>query len=115
MSSARSRIRGSEAYYPAGFEIYNFLVVYFNDAGQTSQLVMTHRPQSAALLFSSLLAKHCHLLRLKLWCVFAALRRRLIADRPLKLFYDRWRTVPDVHSSNPSSRPFVTVTLLRVA
>jgi hypothetical protein len=32
--------------------------VYFNDAGETSQLVMNHRPQSAALLFSSLLAKH---------------------------------------------------------
>jgi hypothetical protein len=54
----RSRIRGSEAYRPGGVEIYNFVVVYFNDAGQTSQLVMNHRPQSAALLFSSLLAKH---------------------------------------------------------
>jgi hypothetical protein len=54
----RSQIRGSEAYRPAGIEIYNFVVVYFNDAGETSQLVMNHRPQSAALLFSSLLAKH---------------------------------------------------------
>jgi hypothetical protein len=54
----RSRIRGTEAYHPAGVEIYNFVVVYFNDAGQTSQLVMNHRPQSAALLFSSLLTKH---------------------------------------------------------
>jgi hypothetical protein len=32
--------------------------VYFNDAGETSQLVMNHRPQSAALLFSSLLTEH---------------------------------------------------------
>jgi hypothetical protein len=32
--------------------------VYFNDEGETSQLVMNHRPQSAALLFSSLLTKH---------------------------------------------------------
>ncbi|MGW8800744.1 hypothetical protein ACWGN9_27275 [Streptomyces sp. NPDC055775] len=54
----RSRIRGSESYRPDGIEIYNFVVVYFNEAGQTSQLVMNHRPQSAALLFSSLLAKH---------------------------------------------------------
>jgi len=54
----RSRIRGTEAYHPNGVEIYNFVVVYFNDAGETSQLVMNHRPQSAALLFSSLLAKH---------------------------------------------------------
>ncbi|MGN6338810.1 hypothetical protein [Mycobacterium sp.] len=54
----RSRIRGSEVYHPGGVEIYNFVVVYFNDAGETSQLVMNHRPQSAALLFSSLLAKH---------------------------------------------------------
>jgi hypothetical protein len=54
----RSRIRGSEAYHSDGVEIYNFVVVYFNDAGQTSQLVMNHRPQSAALLFSSLLADH---------------------------------------------------------
>src|ERR1700723_1362450 len=54
----RSRIRGTEAYHPPGVEIYNFVVVYFNDAGETSQLVMNHRPQSAALLFSSLLAKH---------------------------------------------------------
>jgi hypothetical protein len=54
----RSRIRGTEAYHPSGVEIYNFVVVYFNDAGETSQLVMNHRPQSAALLFSSLLAKH---------------------------------------------------------
>ena len=54
----RSRIRGSEAYHPSGVEIYNFVVVYFNDAGETSQLVMNHRPQSAALLFSSMLAKH---------------------------------------------------------
>lgn len=54
----RSRIRGTEAYHPTGVEIYNFVVVYFSDAGETSQLVMNHRPQSAALLFSSLLAKH---------------------------------------------------------
>src|SRR5215468_1125899 len=54
----RSRIRGTEAYHPTGVEIYNFVVVYFNDAGETSQLVMNHRPQSAALLFSSLLTKH---------------------------------------------------------
>jgi hypothetical protein len=54
----RSRIRGTDAYRPDGVEIYNFVVVYFNDAGETSQLVMNHRPQSAALLFSSLLAKH---------------------------------------------------------
>jgi hypothetical protein len=54
----RSRIRGSEAYHPGGVEIYNFVVVYFNDAGETSQLVMNHRPQSAALLFSSLLTEH---------------------------------------------------------
>src|ERR1700761_533108 len=54
----RSRIRGTEAYHPGGVEIYNFVVVYFNDAGETSQLVMNHRPQSAALLFSSLLTKH---------------------------------------------------------
>ncbi|HTY32640.1 hypothetical protein [Mycobacterium sp.] len=54
----RSRIRGTEAYHPSGVEIYNFVVVYFNDAGETSQLVMNHRPQSAALLFSSLLTKH---------------------------------------------------------
>lgn len=54
----RSRIRGTEAYHPTGVEIYNFVVVYFNDEGQTSQLVMNHRPQSAALLFSSLLTKH---------------------------------------------------------
>jgi hypothetical protein len=54
----RSRIRGSEAYHPSGVEIYNFVVVYFNDKGQTSQLVMNHRPQSAVLLFSSLLAEH---------------------------------------------------------
>ena len=54
----RSRIRGTEAYHPAGVEIYNFVVVYFNDEGETSQLVMNHRPQSAALLFSSLLTKH---------------------------------------------------------
>ncbi|MDT5080641.1 MAG: hypothetical protein QOJ80_5278 [Mycobacterium sp.] len=54
----RSRIRGSEAYHPSGVEIYNFVVVYFNDAGETSQLVMNHRPQSAALLFSSLLTEH---------------------------------------------------------
>ncbi len=54
----RSRIRGSEAYHPSGVEIYNFVVVYFNDAGETSQLVMNHRPQSAALLFSSLLSEH---------------------------------------------------------
>jgi hypothetical protein len=54
----RSRIRGSEAYHPTGVEIYNFVVVYFNDEGQTSQLVMNHRPQSAVLLFSSLLTKH---------------------------------------------------------
>jgi hypothetical protein len=54
----RSRIRGTEAYHPGGVEIYNFVVVYFNEAGETSQLVMNHRPQSAALLFSSLLSKH---------------------------------------------------------
>jgi len=54
----RSRIRGTEAYHPSGVEIYNFVVVYFNDEGETSQLVMNHRPQSATLLFSSLLAKH---------------------------------------------------------
>jgi hypothetical protein len=54
----RSRIRGTEAYHPNGVEIYNFVVVYFNDKGETSQLVMNHRPQSAALLFSSLLTKH---------------------------------------------------------
>jgi hypothetical protein len=54
----RSRIRGTEAYHPDGVEIYNFVVVYFNDAGETSQLVMNHRPQSAALLFSSLLTEH---------------------------------------------------------
>lgn len=54
----RSRIRGTEAYHPAGVEIYNFVVVYFDDQGRTSQLVMNHRPQSAALLFSSLLTKH---------------------------------------------------------
>src|SRR6201996_2962384 len=54
----RSLIRGTEAYHPNGVEIYNFVVVYFNAAGETSQLVMNHRPQSAALLFSSLLAKH---------------------------------------------------------
>jgi hypothetical protein len=54
----RSRIRGSEAFQPGGVEIYNFVVVYFNDAGETSQLVMNHRPQSAALLFSSLLTEH---------------------------------------------------------
>ena len=54
----RSRIRGTEAYVPSGVEIYNFVVVYFNDKGETSQLVMNHRPQSAALLFSSLLAQH---------------------------------------------------------
>ena len=54
----RSRIRGTEAYHPTGVEIYNFVVVYFNDEGETSQLVMNHRPQSAALLFSSLLTKH---------------------------------------------------------
>lgn len=54
----RSRIRGTEAYHPSGVEIYNFVVVYFNDAGETNQLVMNHRPQSAALLFSSLLKKH---------------------------------------------------------
>ena len=54
----RSSIRGSEAYHPGGVEIYNFVVVYFNDAGETSQLVTNHRPQSAALLFSSLLTKH---------------------------------------------------------
>jgi hypothetical protein len=54
----RSRIRGSEAYHPSGVEIYNFVVVYFNDAGETSHLVMNHRPQSATLLFSSLLSEH---------------------------------------------------------
>ena len=54
----RSRISGSEAYHPSGVEIYNFVVVYLNDKGETSQLVMNHRPQSAALLFSSLLAEH---------------------------------------------------------
>ena len=54
----RSRIRGSEAYHPHGVEIYNFVVVYFNDAGETGHLVMNHRPQSAALLFSSLLHEH---------------------------------------------------------
>lgn len=55
----RSRIRGTEtSRHPSGVEIYNFVVVYFNDAGETSQLVMNHRPQSAALLFSSLLAEH---------------------------------------------------------
>ncbi len=54
----RSRIRGTEAYHPTGVEIYNFVVVYFNDKGETRQLVMNHRPQSAALLFSSLLTKH---------------------------------------------------------
>jgi len=54
----RSRIRGTEAYHPNGVEIYNFVVVYFNEAGETSQLVMNHRPQSAALLFSSLLSQH---------------------------------------------------------
>jgi hypothetical protein len=54
----RSSIRGTEVYRPGGVEIYNFVVVYFNEAGQTSQLVMNHRPQSAALLFSSLLAEH---------------------------------------------------------
>src|SRR6478735_8662090 len=54
----RSTIRGSETYRPGGIEIYNFVVVYFNEAGETSQLVMNHRPQSAALLFSSLLAEH---------------------------------------------------------
>jgi hypothetical protein len=54
----RSRIRGSEEYHPPGVEIYNFVVVYFNDAGETSQLVMNHRPQSAVLLFSSLLHQH---------------------------------------------------------
>ncbi len=41
----RSRIRGSEAYHPAGVEIYNFVVVYFNDAGETSQL--RHEPPAA--------------------------------------------------------------------
>ena len=41
----RSRIRGTEAYHPTGVEIYNFVVVYFNEAGETSQLVMNHRPQ----------------------------------------------------------------------
>lgn len=54
----RSRIRNTDAYHPAGVEIYNFVVVYFNDSGETSQLVMNHRPQSAALLFSALLKKH---------------------------------------------------------
>src|ERR1700757_2071482 len=54
----RSRIRGSEVYRPNGVEIYNFVVVYFNDAGETSQLVMNHRPQSAVLMFSSLLTEH---------------------------------------------------------
>ena len=54
----RSRIRGTEAYHPTGVEIYNFVVVYFNDEGETSQLVMNHRPRSPALLFSSLLTKH---------------------------------------------------------
>ena len=54
----RSRIRGTEAYHPTGVEIYNFVVVYFNDKGETSQLVMNHRPQSATLLFSSLLTRH---------------------------------------------------------
>jgi hypothetical protein len=54
----KSRITGSEAYQPGGVEIYNFVVVYFNETGQTCQLVMNHRPQSAVLLFSSLLAKH---------------------------------------------------------
>lgn len=54
-----ARIRGTEApHHPAGVEIYNFVVVYFNDAGETSQLVMNHRPQSAALLFSALLKEH---------------------------------------------------------
>jgi hypothetical protein len=54
----RSSIRGTQAYRPNGIEIYNCVVVYFNDAGETTQLVMNHRPQSAALLFSSLLTKH---------------------------------------------------------
>ncbi|MFF4896077.1 hypothetical protein [Streptomyces sp. NPDC001068] len=54
----RSTIRGTENRRPGGIEIYNFVVVYFNEAGETSQLVMNHRPQSAALLFSSLLADH---------------------------------------------------------
>lgn len=54
----RSTIRGTETLRPGGVEIYNFVVVYFNDAGETSQLVMNHRPQSATLLFSSLLKEH---------------------------------------------------------
>jgi hypothetical protein len=54
----RSTIRGTEAYRAGGVEIYNFVVVYFNEAGETSHLVMNHRPQAAALLFSSLLRDH---------------------------------------------------------
>src|SRR6201995_3447790 len=54
----RSSIRGTEAYRPGGVEIYNFVVVYFNDKGETGQLVMNHRPQSAARVFSSLLTEH---------------------------------------------------------
>ena len=54
----RSRIRGSETHRPDGVEIYNFVVVHFNDAGEASQLVMNHRPWSAGVLFSSLLGQH---------------------------------------------------------
>lgn len=54
----RSTIRGTEALRPGGVEIYNFVVVYFNEAGETSHLVMNHRPQSAVLQFSSLLRDH---------------------------------------------------------
>jgi hypothetical protein len=54
----RSRIRCFFFNDTATTEIYTFVVVYFNDAGETSQLVMNHRPQSAALLFSSLLTEH---------------------------------------------------------
>src|ERR1700748_46138 len=40
LENYRSRIRGSEAYHPSGVEIYNFVVVYFNDAGEQSPLVL---------------------------------------------------------------------------
>src|SRR5262245_36086325 len=40
----RSRISGCKAYLPSCFEIYNFVVVYFNDEGETSQLVINHLP-----------------------------------------------------------------------
>ena len=54
----RSGIRGTEHLRPGGVEIYNFVVVYFNEAGEASQLVMNHRPWSAGLLFSSVLSGH---------------------------------------------------------